>query len=212
MIGASFGSRRDDIFEATLRSVLHELHLVSLKANFELFLNRLLSTMWTFYFADLSHTISAGESVPLRELAESFERVAEPGAGARDLVIDRIIPVHGLHRFESALKQAANIQLRDVLNHKDYRSWPQIYTAFEVRHLVEHRDGKVDNGFRERLRAVWSNSSWGVRESLQHLKKIAVEEEDVIQTYTAMLEATGLFTEAVLRWSSHRLDEQAPHE
>jgi hypothetical protein len=152
LIFASFGSRMQDVFEPTLRSVLHELHLVSLKANFELFLNRLLWTMWTFYFADLVHTIPAGESVSLRELAESFEQVAGSGTGARDLVIDRMISVHGLHRFETALKQATNIQLRDVLNHENFRYWPQIYTTFEVRHLVEHRDGQIDSGFRARLR------------------------------------------------------------
>jgi hypothetical protein len=33
------------------------------------------------------------------------------------------------------------------------------------------------------------------------VEKVPVEEEDVVETYTAMLEATGLLTAEVLRWS-----------
>jgi hypothetical protein len=45
----------------------------------------------------------------------------------------------------------------------------------------------------------WVHSSWGARHSLERLEKIAVE-EDVIETCTAMLQATGLLTAEVLRW------------
>jgi hypothetical protein len=50
----------------------------------------------------------------------------------------------------------------------------------------------------------WRNSSWGKRLSLQTIEKIDIKEEDVIATLNAMLNATELLTEAVLRWSSQR--------
>jgi hypothetical protein len=70
LIRASFGNGMQDVFETKLRRVLHELHIVSLKTNFELFLNRLLSTVWTFHFAELAPHISGDEHISLRELAE----------------------------------------------------------------------------------------------------------------------------------------------
>jgi hypothetical protein len=66
---------------------------------------------------------------------------------------------------------------------KDFHYWPQIYTAFEARHLVEHRDGRVDARFRDAVAQVWSNSSWGRRFRLEDLEKVVVEEEDVIATH-----------------------------
>jgi hypothetical protein len=69
--------------------------------------------------------------------------------------------------------------------------------------LVVHRDGKVDGRFREAIREVWSDSSWGRRVGLERLEKVVVEEEDVIATHDAMLNATELLTNDVLLWSSH---------
>jgi hypothetical protein len=89
-----------------------------------------------------------------------------------------------------------------LLNRKNIRYWPQIYTAFEVRHLVEHRDGRIDREFVRKLAFMWIQSSWGKRGiPLEPLEKVPVEEEDVIETHKAMLEATGLLTAEVLRWS-----------
>jgi hypothetical protein len=205
------------VFDAKLRIVLHEIHLLFLKATFELFLYRLLSTVWTFHFTELVPTISGDVHVSLHELAASFEQVTESSVSMPStFIIDKIVPEYGLPRFKTLLEKATDINLPDVLNGKDFRCWPQIYTAFEVRHLVEHNDGKVDKKFRAKFRGnlagLWQRSTWGKREpSLERLEKVVVEEEDVIETYTAMLNATSLLTEEVLRWSSGKAGGRPTH-
>jgi len=192
-------------FETKLCEVLHKVHFMSLKVNFELFLNRILSTIWAFHFTDLAPTISVDKPLSLRELATS---VTESNATAREFIIDKIVPRYGLERFETVLEKATHIQLRDLLKAEDLSYWPQIYAAFEIRNLVEHCDGHVSRVFRKQLAeswnksTLWAHSSWGERQKLNELTKVVIDEEDVTRTYTAMLKATTLLTEAVLRWGS----------
>jgi hypothetical protein len=176
LIRASFGNQLQEGYETKIPTVVHKLHLVSLKANFELFLNRLLSTVWTFHFPELSPTIS-GPLISLRELAAAFEHTTDSRIDIRDFIIEKIVPAYGLQQFEKALEKTTCIHLYDVLNRKDIHYWPQIYTAFEVRHLVEHRDGRVDREFRTKLAKKWDQSSWGRRDSLEQLKKVPVRAE-----------------------------------
>jgi hypothetical protein len=188
-----------------MRMVLHKLHLLSLKINFELFLNQLLSTVWAFHFTELAPKISG--QVYLSELAASIVETGESSADLREFVIDKIVWNQGLAHFGKVLKSTTQIQLPDVLNAKDIHYWPQIYTAFEARHLVEHCDGRVDGKFRKAVARFWPNSTWGRRLSLEGLEKMVVEEEDVIATLDTMLNATELLTNEVLRWSSHKAGE-----
>ncbi len=58
-------------------------------------------------------------------------------------------------------------------------------------------------GFGRAVAQVWSNSSWGRRVGLEGLEKVVVEEEDVIATHDAMLNAAELLTNKALQWSSH---------
>ena len=58
---------------------------------------------------------------------------------------------------------------------------------------------------------VWSNSSWGKRLALEGLEKVVVEEEDVIATHDAMLNAAKLVTDEVLRWSSQNETVSLPN-
>jgi hypothetical protein len=200
LVSASFADVEPDKNLARMRMVLHSQHLLSLKINFELFLNRLLSTIWAFHFAELAPTISG--DVSLSELASSIQGVGESSADLREFIIDKVVGIQGLERFEKALKRATQILLRDVLYAKNLQYWPQIYTAFAARHLVEHRDGKIDRRFRESVAQVWSNSSWGRRLGLEGLEKVVVEEEDVIAAHDAMLNAAEILTNKTLRWSS----------
>jgi hypothetical protein len=212
LVRASFGSEMN---AEKVCEILHEAHLLSLKANFELFLNRLLSTVWTFHFSELAPDIPDDEKVALSELAAALVQFPESSADVRDFLIDTVVPRHGLGELVTELEKAIapekpkRTRLTDVLNQKAFHLWPQINAAFEVRHLVEHRDGKVDERFRAKVRGLWANSSWGTRQNLEDLEKVVIEEEDIDKTYTAMLNATDLLTEAVLRWSSLKAPEQA---
>ena len=211
LIRRSFDIRVRQEFESKLPSMLHEVHLVSLKANFELFLNRVLWAVWTSYFRELKSIISANEQLSMRGLADSIAATESIIDDARALIIDRLVPRYGLGSFATALENTTQIRLHQILNRKDYHYWPQIFTAFEVRHLIEHRDSQIDKKFRMDLAPYWTNSTWGARESLDRLKRIAVEEADVAQTYEAMCEATGLVAEAVLEWSSRNAGGHQAH-
>ena len=182
---------------AKMHEALHSQHLCSLKINFEQFLNRLLTTVWSFNFTKLAAKVSGREEVKLRELADSIVAAGESSVDMRDFFIGRIVPVQGLETFDDAFRDATQIRLRDVLYGKNHRYWPQILTAFEIRHLVEHRDGSVDVKFRRVVKDVWSNSSWGEL-SLDRLRKVPVREADVIETHGAMLNAADLITERLL--------------
>ncbi len=75
LISASFSDTEQDQNLARVRLVLHKLHLLALKMNFELFLSQLLSTVWAFHFTELVPTISG--QVFLSELAASIVETGE---------------------------------------------------------------------------------------------------------------------------------------
>ena len=120
-----------------LHVVIHESHFVSLKANFELYLNRSLATSL--------NSDDAGD-----------------------------VPTSGLNRFKDAIKHAAGIQLPQLLNDHDGHLWPQIFTAFEIRNLVEHCDAKVTATFRAKVRGVWKMTTWGDRLDLEAVESILI--------------------------------------
>ena len=128
----------------------------------------------------------------------------------QEFVIDKIVPANGLEGFQDVLKKTIGIDLRGVLYSKDKQCWPQICTAFAVRHLVEHRDGRVDRKFREKVEQVWGESSWSRHTDIKRSKKVPVEEKDVDKTCDAMLEATGLLAEEVRRWSLRKRADSPP--
>ena len=137
-------------------------------------------------------------------MAELALAVAHQGEFiGKDFVIDRMVPGHGLRPFTNEIKKTTGVSLKYVLDTSNPSYWPQIYTAFEVRHLVEHRDGKIDAEFRSNVAQCWPNTTWGRRgNNLQQLEKIEVADEDVVTTYHTMLDAARLMTEAVLDWAS----------
>jgi len=189
---------------------LNEIHLVSLKADFELYLNRSLTAVWTAHFESLTDRVPSEPKVSLQQLAASIANEERPGtATGREFVIGQVVPGHGLDRLVRALKKVTEIDVPSLLNRHDIRRWPQLLVAFEVRHLVEHRDGKVDSVFRAKVREVWSNSSWKDR-NFETLTKIAVESADVHATHDAMVQAVRLVTEAVCRWNAQQSSTGIP--
>jgi hypothetical protein len=139
LVRASFGSEMPDEFETKLRVVLNKLHLLSLKANFELFLNRFLSTIWNFRFTELSTTSLGNEGVSLRELAEWSLQATISATDVREFIIDKVVARYGLRRFVDLLKDATLIHLPSLLNREDYHYWPQIQTVAVFRGSVRNR-------------------------------------------------------------------------
>jgi hypothetical protein len=102
-----------------------------------------------------------------------------------------VLPRHGLDDIAKAMKPVGT-DLTSLFNANHRRVWPQVETAFAVRHLIEHRDGRIDRAFRRTLSApLWMNSSWGERlgELTERHEKITVTEADLRATAEAMLGA-----------------------
>lgn len=201
LIRASFDESGLGDRDEKLRRGFHEIHLVSLKADFELYLNRVLSAIWTAHFASLANSVPEERRVPLQDVAQAIARHSEAIPAAREFVIEQVVPRHGLTRLADALAETTGIDLRKLLNKQEFTLWPQIQVAFEVRHLVEHRDGRVDKEFRSKVRKVWSNSTWS-RIDLERVNKIIVEDRDVDRTHEAMVTACRTLTGGLLSWNA----------
>src|SRR5262249_16002845 len=125
---------------------------------------------------------------PVREIVAALAEANDGFPTLRDAIVDRLIPSHGLEFLLNLLEGFAEVKLVKRLNTADSKCWPQIKSAFEVRHLVEHRDGRVDAHFRDAVGSVWAKTSWG-DQKLAGMKKVAVRETDVVATYRAMMRA-----------------------
>jgi hypothetical protein len=160
-----------------------------------------LTVLWTEHFASLAGKAPGKQDVSLRELADA----AAHGNTGRDFVIQMVVPEHGLGALVRTLKEATGIELPKDLPGYKFSRWSQIKVAFEVRHLIEHRDGRVDSDFRAHVQKFWSNSSWGRRGRLpDRRERIIVEEEDVKYTFDAMRETARLLTDVLVQWDSRQ--------
>ena len=171
----------------------------------------MLYCLWFHNFEELVRKKSGPlkESSTLREFALSLSR-----QGGKEFVIDRVVPGHGLERMGKCFKETTGIAVSDRLNAANPKNWPQIHSAFEVRHLIEHRKGKVDQRFLNEVasRGLWQHSSWadfplgqgsadapgqpsGVdRPALSRAARIEVREQDFSATFDAMVESAALLT------------------
>lgn len=190
--------QRPPRLQQKLFEVLVESHFLTLKANFEYFLNRLLYCLWWWQFEKLVHRGGKllAEKVSLRDLAK-----AVTGQGAKEFVIGKVIPTHGLELMAKCYSETTGITLHDRLNAIDPKIWSQIHSAFEVRHLIEHRKGKIDQRFRDEVasQSLWRNSSWDDFEVHQatpgtKVARIEVRRKDFEATFEAMVRAAENIT------------------
>ena len=160
--------------EALTRSLF-----LDLKVNFELFL-------WTVCRAWLTH-----------DLTGAMRRVTEATAKSKTLKefiktksivdlfgdVEAFIPAHGLELLTQLL--GAMTPGSKVCSGS---FWPQIKVAFAVRHLVEHRNGRVDQRFVGDVSSAWRLSSWGASKAQLPSpgERVQVGSHDFDATYEAM--------------------------
>lgn len=198
IVRASFDSIDPAALDVKLRRGLHELHLTALKSEFELYLNRVLTVFWSAHFVSLAGNTSKRE-IPLREVADATLQ----GISGQDLIVEKMVPNHGLRAFVDALKVATGIKLPKDLPNYDFALWSQIQVAFQVRHIIEHRDGKIDGDFLANVRTFWGHSSWSERNApITARDRITVEESDVTCTHKAMHKAVSILTNLLAKASS----------
>lgn len=88
---------------------------------------------------------------------------------------------------------STGVDLQRAVTADNPRFWSQIHTAFELRHLIEHTNGKVDADFWNKVvpQGHWSNSSWGNIDIAVGLK-VDIREQDFDQTFLGMVAATDI--------------------
>jgi hypothetical protein len=91
--------------------------------------------------------------------------------------------------------------------------YPQLFVAFQIRHLVEHRNGRIDGTFIKRMSnrdgspsSLWKNSTWGRAWPLKVNEKIPVEIEDVQSLATAATQGADAMASAFLQWPQRHLE------
>lgn len=178
-----------------LEKIIVQSHFLNLKVNFEFFLNRILHCLWSHQFEQLvrqTRNPLLKEEVPLRDVALALSAA---GGGGKEFIIDTIVPAHGLDRMAECFKATTGITLPAAFNAQSSKLWPQIHSAFEVRHLIEHRNGKIDQRFLDQVagRPLWKNSSWSNFPVALH-QSIEIRESDFEATWNAMIPAVQIIT------------------
>ncbi|MBX2800641.1 MAG: hypothetical protein KTR31_23375 [Myxococcales bacterium] len=185
-----------------LERVLARSHLSTQKANFELFLNRIAAAKWEFHLDQ----VLARWPHPIRVPSDSFLRPAE--AGAPFSVAELNVPSMGLSDLVGHLKvicginglsfsQWAGLSVPVEAGQLRVDLWSQVVVSFQVRHLFEHRDGRVSRAFRNHVTPYWSRSSWGGSKTLEDLAqrdatgravKVGTRALDFLATTEAMVQ------------------------
>ncbi len=177
--------------------------LLELKANFELYLAKLLSLAVTSRPDDVLERARAAKltiTIPLWSVGnvEACQSALERA----------FVPRHGLGRMATAVQQLTGVDLGRALNAgangrlERHQVWPQIRSAFQVRHALEHNNGRIDSVFLDKVKpGLWRNSSWGRRgEPLETGGKPDVCGPDVQDTQAAMLQAVPVLASVMSDW------------
>jgi len=187
-----------------LASLAVKTHFLLLKVNFELFLNRII------YWACDRHFGHLVQSKGFASLLDAFKKTLDiedfvnqiAHNTGKEYVLETMVPAQGLDRFTDILKKGFNISMPGVVG-ESYHS--QIYCAFEVRHLIEHRNGKVDGRFKRNVARCWRKSSWH-DVSLEKGSRLDIRQGDFDSTFEAMLHGVHAIGESVERYEPKKID------
>jgi hypothetical protein len=187
----------DEDIRGQLLFVVIKTNFLLLKVHFEFFISRIIHCVWDYHLDELV----AKKVPPLgkteQQSLQPFARAVSKG-NPKEYLLRRIIPSHGLTRMEKSLKESTGLSLPAIVNRSDSLYWPQIHSAFEVRHLVEHTNGRVDTEFHDEVcpSPLWRRSSWG-KQKLNVGDEIVIGDADFDATLNAMLPAAAVIAQAV---------------
>jgi hypothetical protein len=160
-----------------LKAAINKTHFLLLKVEFEHFLKRMAHTAVNQHFPAL-------------------RRQGKLTAAATESEVDALIPRYGLPALEQFLETTTDIVLANLFLGGHEADWCQIRSAFQVRHLIEHTNGRVDQLFKTKVISGtdWTNSTWATLH-LRVKDKIPIRDEDFRKTFDAMIYAADLIAE-----------------
>ncbi|GAB5521994.1 MAG: hypothetical protein RhofKO_42450 [Rhodothermales bacterium] len=167
--------------------VLIKSHFLLLKVEFELFLHFLGLESWRVALLRQR----AGQGALSEKAWKHLKSPSPRSLLAHDDVIEalcaQVVPRYGLPQIA---KSAALVgtDVPRLLNADHHALWAQVAVAFQVRHLIEHRNSYIDDAFRSQVSPIWPQTSWGKRNSdLSQEEKVTVTKEDLRVTYEKMV-------------------------
>ena len=170
-----------------LQEMLTEGHFLLLKVNLEVFLQLLARESWRCWLSrhrgsEKAFDGKVGKFLEERVVGLKAMTLADP----TEYVLDCVVPSHGLGAFTHQLR-LTGIDLKQRWKPLN-TVFPQIYVAFEVRHLIEHSRGVADERFKRKVKEFWEKSSW-CRQSFAGASRVRVDREDFNATFDAMMTA-----------------------
>lgn len=182
-----------DSSAARVHAILTQSLFLELKANFELYL-------WTQGRAWLRHDL-IGSLARASQKGANFLKQSTLQSVFNDGSPDSLLPVQGLEALTAVLEDIApGFKVRGVVK----QDFAQISVAFQVRHVVEHRKGRVDERFISGVKQDWRGSSWGKRSKDVPKKddRVHVTGDDFDSTYCAMQRAvSAVGQEMLVAWT-----------
>jgi hypothetical protein len=193
----SFASNYPDLFDDErttkqnfdrMQTVLIKSHFLLLKVELELFLHLLGLECWRVALLE----VRAGKA---RYPKKVFKNLVSPTPQELlehndnlEALCATAVPQHGLTKITDSMK-LVDTDLLSILNSQKNNNtvWSQVFTAFHVRHLIEHRNGYIDEEFRSIVAVTWPKSSWGDRlADLEKRKEVTIAESDLRATAKQM--------------------------
>ena len=160
LIKNSFAGPVDEAKQAEkLREIVHEQHLVGLKANFELYLSLVLTSLVTHHGKAIADKMERLESDSLT-LRMRWNRMTRTPCETPSP--HRLCRAGDWESWLNFWKRPLESDSQRCPKCPTSRKWStgfRFQTAFHVRHLVEHRDNKVDAKFRRDVSATWRRST-----------------------------------------------------
>jgi hypothetical protein len=169
-----------------MQKVLIKSHFLLLKVQLELFLHLLGLECWRIALLELRAGRAGLSEEAWKKLKSPEPRELLEHNDSIEALCASVVPQHGLKEIVASMRLVGT-DLITLLNNKDHQVWSQVFTAFQVRHLIEHRNGFIDENFRNAVKSTWATSSWGKKlGDICNEQRITVTEEDLRDTAKQM--------------------------
>jgi hypothetical protein len=191
----SFAADHKGLFDSNLptqekiprmQKVLIKSHFLLLKVQLELFLHLLGLECWRVALVEYRYGGKKLSKSAWKQLEKPNARELLDHNDSVEALCATAVPIHGLKEITDSMK-VVGTDLQKLIEQHDEDIWSQVFTAFQVRHLIEHRNGNIDHRFFSSVKQTWQSSSWGRRvKDLYKETKVTLTEDDLRETAKQM--------------------------
>jgi len=199
---------RDGIGEQKGRLVedMTKQALANLKTDFEFFIYKML---WSLTYFDIEKLVIELQANPdeVEKSVNGFNKAFDLVWGSgftgteeeRSELASIVLPDKSLDRMREYSSRIFGFKLLDSEALRP--EIDQVLVAIEVRHKIEHTNGRIDSKFVCNCRNRLKSTSWGDRESdMKEVgNKVSISNKDVLATYSALVAVVNRLTNEIKR-------------